>query len=74
MITYSLRLLVVLATFAMTSSTLSCLRDLAATKSLEILLSQTLQQQAATLNTLPLDSIDILKTALILKIKPYLHK
>ncbi|MBA3954497.1 WD40 repeat domain-containing protein [Candidatus Dependentiae bacterium] len=47
----------------------ACLKDLATDKSLEALLSQTPQQQAATLNNLPIGMSDILKTSLIAKNK-----
>ncbi len=50
----------------------ACLKDLATDKSIEVLLSQTLQQQAATLSNLPVGISDILKNALITKNKALL--
>ncbi|MBA3536701.1 MAG: hypothetical protein H0T84_08850, partial [Tatlockia sp.] len=57
--------------FSILTSSLSftCLQDLAADKTLELLLLQSTQQQAATLSNLPNDSVDILKSALIAKNK-----
>ncbi|MBA3953698.1 WD40 repeat domain-containing protein [Candidatus Dependentiae bacterium] len=61
------RVIILIVSFLTFSNSFSCLRDLAADKFLDLLLSQTFLQQAITLKTLPKDIIDILRKDLIAK-------